>query len=215
VIKNERIPGVSFTSRIGLRRALLSVLTAAALALLCGILASTSASAATAPITQGGSPAGAGPRISHDRTTIQPDSHLAGGFSRYRIINYATGRCLDSDGQGDVYTLPCNGGNYQNWDGLWNSQWAHGGGYALEDDQTTLCTYIDTRLPYTEPCAEIFNPIFHITWDANTPAMQIRPDSLVGAAPGGGDYCLDSNDAGQVYTNPCQDGNGYQNWWVG
>jgi len=30
-------------------------------------------------------------------------------------VNKATGRCLDSDPSGTVYTLRCNGGSFQQW----------------------------------------------------------------------------------------------------
>src|SRR5262245_21137600 len=48
--------------------------------------------------------------------------------------NTATGRCLDSNYGGSVYTLGCNGGNCQNW-----VQWAGPYGDFVKDNQTGLC----------------------------------------------------------------------------
>ena len=34
----------------------------------------------------------------------------------FRLVNHDSGRCLDADGAGDLYTLPCqSGNNYQVW----------------------------------------------------------------------------------------------------
>ena len=51
-------------------------------------------------------------------------------FNVNTIVNAQTGRCLDSNYNGQIYTQPCNGGNYQNWEFY---------GADIFDRQTKLC----------------------------------------------------------------------------
>jgi serine/threonine-protein kinase len=101
----------------------------------------------------------------------------------------ATGFCLDSNGNGSVYTQPCNRGSYQNWQNQ---------GQTLVDVATGFC--LDSNgngSVYTQPCNR-----------GNYQNWQTRGQTLVDVATG---LCLDSNGNGSVYTQPCNRGN-YQNW---
>jgi hypothetical protein len=49
-------------------------------------------------------------------TVFTPSSASAAPSYR-QLVNVATERCLDSNREGKVYTLGCNGGPYQKWVG--------------------------------------------------------------------------------------------------
>jgi hypothetical protein len=141
---------------------------------------------------------------------LAPETALANGIGSTTILrDDATGLCLDSNYNYDAYTGGCNGGNYQNWNIV-----AVPGGLArqvqLYDAQTGLCLYI--------PVDGGVGTLIHSECDNNQDPNY--PSSLwiwVGGTHGGQYYnpqvnrCLDSNQAGALYTQPCNGGN-YQNW---
>jgi Ricin-type beta-trefoil lectin domain len=119
------------------------------------------------------------------------------------IRNWATGRCLDSDHAGRIYTLPCNGGNYQKW----RIEHYSLDQYRIKHDVTGRCLDgNNNRAVYMSPCQD------PNAWQKWKPAS-FRGDGWINVQflHATDSTCLDSNDAGRVYTLPCNRG-GFQDW---
>lgn len=108
----------------------------------------------------------------------------------------ATLLCLDSNTAGNVYTLGCNGGNFQNWIFAGSGRTS-----TLRNVSTGFCLDSNTSgNVYTLRC----NGGNFQNWQVGGSGGRV-----VNVATG---LCLDSNTAGRVYTLQCNGGN-FQNWY--
>jgi len=161
------------------------------------------------PTSASSSPAGPAPTTTQPAVSTGPTPGTFLGYVRF--TNYQTGRCLDSDHSGAVFTSPCDGSIYQAFAVLYTPYSTgpggkYSGGISYMDPQTNRC--LDSNVEgqaYTLPCS----------WD-NT--FQNWSRGGRGPADTVQNYqtrrCLDSNQQGQVYTLPCDWNNTFQNWII-
>lgn len=124
--------------------------------------------------------------------------------------NWATGRCLDSNDAGQVYTLPCNGGLYQLWKHVPSPS---ASGYIhLVNSKTGRCLDTDgagVGHLYTLPC----NGYANQNWTTSSPEGTDPSYQGKYKSQGFGVY-LDSDAEGHAFNAPAN-GAGDQLWRTG
>ncbi len=130
------------------------------------------------------------------------------------LRNWATGRCLDSNRNGNIYTSPCDvgrGNRFQLWQPEKIGQQDHDA-IRLKNVETGMCVSWGQWLngpgrgyAYTRTdCSHAFGD-----WEAEGTSW-----TMVRFRATTNNQCLDSNSDGAVYYLPCNTG-GYQKWRLG
>jgi Ricin-type beta-trefoil lectin domain len=116
------------------------------------------------------------------------------------LRSWATGRCLDSNFAGNVYTLPCQPGNgFQTWHLIPVSGTNR---FLVRNEATGMC--LATNRPdaiYTTACIHNWTMYWDI-WERLSRVYVFRAPVA--------NQCLDSNGAGNAYTHVC--GSNFQDW---
>jgi hypothetical protein len=152
---------------------------------------------------------------------IDPGNHT---LLNVQVHDAATGYCLDSGSNGDVYTLPCNGGPYQHWN-MYHAVWNGTDTFDFQNVATHRCLWTDGWHIQTVSCTPSDPPAirFAIVFDQD----YVDSNQVYFFTGQFTDNCLDSNSSkahsnlthvGSVYmsamsTGTCQGNtNLYQTW---
>lgn len=126
------------------------------------------------------------------------------------LRNWETGRCLDSDAEGNVYTNPCQSGNpYQTW----NISFLKHEAYdivEIENLGTYRCLIVEVgNTPIPKLKTKYCKQYPFTGWEARGSSWD-----QVQLANKGVNGCVDSDYAGSAYLLECN-GGGYQKWKLG
>ncbi|MDX3381823.1 ricin-type beta-trefoil lectin domain protein [Streptomyces niveiscabiei] len=139
-------------------------------------------------------------------STTPASAYVGENFLR----NWETGRCLDADDTGSIYTLPCQQGNaYQTWQPIYVRHDTYDV-VQVKNKATGRCLHVNAHGALTTYwCDESGNPNWNQRFAAKGSGWdRIELTNVLF------NTCVDSNHAGAAYVTGCN-GGGYQKWKLG